>query len=90
MGWGQVDVGGGGVDVVVANAERLLEAQLDTPGAEKGEVLEEHLQFARSLDQVSTDRYSKGVADAAQLASAKYWRWEVEVRLERAKQDPRK
>lgn len=73
-------------DVVNTTAERALAAQLDTPGADKLAVLQDHVDFARLIEKVVTERFEQGITDAAQLAAAKCWRLEIEVRLAREKQ----
>lgn len=84
----QLCLGGRGDVEAIANssAQRALTAQLDTPGADRMAILKDHVDFARALEKVMKERYSSGVADAAQLNAIKYWRLETEILLAREKQ----
>jgi hypothetical protein len=79
--------GRGPLSEVITSAERAVAAQLDAPGSSKKTVLEEHLEFARMLHALVGERYDKGVVDVTTKTAAEYWNLEMEIRVERDKQD---
>ena len=79
-------LGGRGDFVAVAKAaEFALEAQIDVPGSNKLQILEQYVEIFRELDKSVEERFKLGVVDAVTRSWAKYMRLDMELRLAREK-----
>jgi hypothetical protein len=82
--------GRGNLDPVIGSANRAFTAQVEVPGSNRRQLLEQHLKFAIELDGVVNQRFENGVVDATSRLGAKLLRLEAELRLAREKQDGKK
>jgi hypothetical protein len=79
--------GKGSFDAYAKAALRALDAELDTPGSNRRQILEQHVAIARELESATLVRYNSGVADFTTKTLATYLRLDMELRLARWKEE---
>jgi hypothetical protein len=79
--------GKGSFDAYAKAALRALDAELDTPGSNRRQILEQHVAIARELESATLVRYNSGVADVTTKTLATYLRLDMELRLARWKEE---